>query len=62
MTVSNLGCKFSSDFDVVHDSSKKNVPIVTFNMLFENTQNKKQYGIKITCTEIRIKKLWWVKI
>ena len=28
--------------------SKKNVPIETFNISFESTQNKQQYGTKIT--------------
>ena len=28
------------------------MPIEIFNILFENTQNKQQYGTKITCTEV----------
>ena len=28
------------------------MPIETFNISFESTQNKQQYGIKITCTEV----------
>ena len=37
---------------LVHVSSKKKVPIVTFIRLFESTQNKQQYGTKITYTEL----------
>ena len=29
------------------------MPIETFNISFESTQNKQQYGTKITCTEVR---------
>ena len=29
------------------------MPIETFNISFESTQNKQQDGTKITCTEIR---------
>ena len=29
------------------------MPIETFNISFESTQNKQQYGAKITCTEVR---------
>ena len=36
----------------------KNVPTEIFNILFESTHNKQQYGTKITCTEVRGKKLW----
>ena len=32
------------------------MPIETFNILFENTQNKQQYGTNITCIEVRLKK------
>ena len=28
------------------------MPIEIFNISFENTQNKQQYGTKITCTEV----------
>ena len=31
----------------------KNVPIETFSISFESTQNKQRYGMKITCTEVR---------
>ena len=31
----------------------KNVLMATFNTSFENTQNKQQYGTKITCAEER---------
>ena len=30
-----------------------NVPVETFNIPFESTQNKQQYGTKITSTEVR---------
>ena len=33
------------------------MPIETFNIPFESTQNKQQYGTKITCTEIKVKKI-----
>ena len=33
------------------------MPIETFNISFKNTQNKQQYGTKITCTEGREKKV-----
>ena len=40
---------------LVHVSScwcmYQNVPIETFNISFESTQNKQQYGTKITSTE-----------
>ena len=39
---------------LVHVSSE-NVPIETFNISFESTQNKQHYGTKITCTEVRKK-------
>ena len=29
------------------------MPIATINISFESTQNKQQYGTKITCTEVR---------
>ena len=29
------------------------MPIETFNISLESTQNKEQYGTKITCTEVR---------
>ena len=32
--------------------SSKNVPIETFNISFESTQNRQQYGSKITCNEV----------
>ena len=31
------------------------MPIETFNISFESRKNRKQYGIKITCTEVREK-------
>ena len=34
------------------------VPIETFSILFESTQNMQQYGTKFTCTEVMEKKLW----
>ena len=36
---------------LVQISSKKILPIETFNISFESTQNKQQYGTKITCTK-----------
>ena len=33
----------------------ENVPIETFSISFESTQNKQQYGTKITSTEVRKK-------
>ena len=47
------GCRFFSDLDVGALSYKKIVPIEIFNISFESTQNKLQYGIKITSTEAR---------
>ena len=35
---------------LVDVSSLENVPIETFNITFESTQSKQQYGTKITCT------------
>ena len=29
------------------------MPIRTFNISFESSQNKQQYGTKITCTEVK---------
>ena len=31
----------------------RNVPIETFNILFQSTFNKQQYGSQITCIEVR---------
>ena len=42
--VSNLGCRLFSDLDVV--ACKTSIEI--FNISFESTQNKQQYGTKIT--------------
>ena len=56
MTVGLWECRFFfNDLDVGHLASKKKVPIETFNVSFESTKNKQQYGAKITCTEVRIK-------
>ena len=44
---------FFSNLDVGHVSYKKNVPIETFNILFESTQNEQQYSNKFSCTEVR---------
>ena len=52
MTVSNLGCRFFSDLDVGACIFKDIVPIETFNVSFENTQNKQPCGTKTTWTEI----------
>ena len=43
------------DLDVGACILLENVPIETFNISFESTQNKQQYGTKITCTEARTK-------
>ena len=40
-----------SYFDVGACIFKENVLIEKFNILFEITQNKQQYGTKITCTD-----------
>ena len=40
---------------LVHVSSQQNVPIETFNISFESTQNMQPYGTKITCTEVKKK-------
>ena len=42
-----------SDLDVGACIFYENVPIETFNISFESTQNKQQYDTKITCTEVR---------
>ena len=50
MTVSNMGGGGGGGEEgflcvmLVHASSKKNVPIEKFNISFESTQNKQQYG------------------
>ena len=50
MTVELWRC---SDLDVGACIFYRDVPIQTFNILFESTQNREQYGTKITCTEVR---------
>ena len=52
-TVSNLGADFLSDLDVGVCIFQGNVPIETFNISFESTQNKQQYGTRITCTDVK---------
>ena len=42
-----------SDLDICACIFQENVPIETFNISFESTRNKQQYGTKITCTEVR---------
>ena len=37
------------------------VPIETFNISFESTQNKHHYGTKSTCTEVREKKVMMIR-
>ena len=37
------------------------VPIETFNISLESTQNKQQYDTKITCTEVRGKSYGYFK-
>ena len=44
---------FPSDLDVGACIFKENVLIDTFTILFESTQNKQQYGTKITCIGVR---------
>ena len=34
-----------------------NVPTETFNIAFQTTQNKQQYGTEITCIEVSLKKI-----
>ena len=46
-------CIIFNNLDVCACTFKENVPIETFHILFESTQNKLQYGTKITCTEVR---------
>ena len=41
------------DLDVGACIFKEYMPIETFNISFESTQHKQQYGTKITSTEIR---------
>ena len=48
---------FPRDLDVGECIIKENVPIETFNISFESTQNMQQYGTKIACTEVRKKLL-----
>ena len=38
---------------LVHMSYKENVPLERFNIPIESTQNKQQYGTKMSCTEER---------
>ena len=49
---------FFSDLDVGACIFQEDVPVEIFNISFECTQNKQQYGTKITCIEVRRKKLW----
>ena len=51
--------RFFSDLDLGTCIFKENVPIETFNISFESTQNKQQYGTNITPTEVSREKLWW---
>ena len=53
MTVKLESTDFLVTLVLVHVSSKKKVPIETFNKLFESSQNKQQYGTNITCKEVR---------
>ena len=59
MTVTDSGMQIFTMM-LVHVSSdvgacifKENVPIKTFNMSFESSQNKQQYGTQTTCIEAR---------
>ena len=42
-----VGAEFWVTLMLLHISSKENVPIETFHIIFESTQNKQQYGTKI---------------
>ena len=53
-------CRFFFDLDLVHVFSKK-ITYKIFNISFESTQNKQQYGTKITCTERGQKKVMVIK-
>ena len=46
---------YFSDLDVAACVFKENGPIETFDVAFESSQNKQQYGTKITGTEVREK-------
>ena len=46
-----------SDLDVGACIFYENVPIGTWHLSFQSTQNKHQYGTKITCTEVRGKNI-----
>ena len=48
-------CSFLSDFDAAGRIFQENEPVEIFNISFESTQNKQQYGPKIICTEVRKK-------
>ena len=52
------GADIFSGLDVGSCIFKENVPIETFNVLFESIQNTQQYGATITCTEVRGGNLW----
>ena len=60
MTVSNLGCMLFVEILMWCMYLLRNVSIETFIISFEATQNKQQYGTKITCTELG-KKLWQIR-
>ena len=48
-----LRVQILSDLDVGACIFHENVPIETLSISFESTQNKQQYGTKITSTEVR---------
>ena len=50
-------CRFFCELDVGACIFYENVSIETFNISFEGTQNKLQYGTNIISTEVR-KRLW----
>ena len=52
---SNLGTDIFSDFDVGARMFYENMLVESLKISFESTQNKLQYGTKITCTEERKK-------
>ena len=48
------GVDFFSNLNVGGCIFYENVPIETFNISFESTHNKQQYGTKITAQEVRV--------
>ena len=46
---------------LVHVSFNKMCLWEKFNILFESTQNKQQYGTRVTCTEVRKRKVMAIR-